>query len=264
MKSDAAEIAKSIESGDYYENAKQWYSQKYLMAHIERSYVIILAFFAIIISIISFNVIVGFLPLSKKVNFAVSISDQSDYFATIQHIGPRNEPYPDHSVSELLTSHFVDAWESYDYEDDYAKLVATTNSIEQFATPDILLKYKQETYNLGNLNSQKVRYRNYVKRDIKVLDNRTTRNRTTYRLQGGHKQKIDRKRIDNGIDPASEPYKATILFDATEISETGQKTTRWKAEIDFYYTNVSYDTEKGEFNPIQFEVIGYKSSQIEG
>lgn len=239
MQSFLKDIAASIESGDYFKDAREWYHKKYSFPFIERSYLVLLTTVSITISFIAISVLIDFLPLKTKVPVIVGIEDGVSEYAHLKRLrDPEKDVDSNIALTKSLISGFIDAYESYNYEDNFHKLKRNKKYISQFASDGVFDNYKRYI-STRNPNSMTLRYRKHTKRDIEVL-------KDTFELEK---------------DKNSEKYTAFVNFMSYESNVKGIRKSKWQAKIDFHFSDVKYNRKEKKFLPLDFAITNYNASE---
>jgi len=53
-----------------------------------------------------------------------------------------------------------------------------------------------------------------------------------------------------------------MLFDAYEVTPQFSNSSKWKAKIDFLFSDVKYNRKIKEFLPLEFKVTDYQVTEI--
>lgn len=249
------EIAKKIENGEYFQDAREWYKHKYIFPVIERSYLILITIISVITAILTFSTFNGLFPLQKSFLIVAPVQDQVNDYAKILRIGESGQEKEDadETLINFISGKFVGAFENYNYENNFQQLRSNINFLTEFASPEVLNQYKYYI-SIRNPNSLMLKYKQQASRKIEVK---------SLRLLGGTKKEIDKKFAEEGQEPKDErQYTAIVDFISTEKTAQGENQSNWQARIDFLYSNVKYNREEKEFSPINYKVVGYQSVEI--
>ncbi len=247
------DIASQIESDEYFENAREWYLAKYASLSADVSYFIVLMVFSLIVIVYSYVVIATFYPLNKVVPMTVTISDATQVYSRIIPLAGKlksAENDPDKFIVSYLLNKYVQARESYNYENNYELLERNKRFVQNFSTTQISRKF-ESALTIRNPDSPILRYRNHTIREIGV------------NAQGINVQEIKsiRKRMSQDKRPLLS-YRADVIFKSTEIGPDGEKDAKWKAVIDYLYSPVTYNREKQDFDQMEFMVTNYQVAEL--
>lgn len=252
-KNDYKIIAEKVESGDYFKDARDWYSQKYMMYFIERSYLLLILLFFVFLMFLCYSYYSAILPIKKSLPVKVSISSTADYTARITYLGNEKKEFDINNLYiKYFISRFVEAIESYDYRNDFKKLKISKNIIETLATKDILAYY-MDRISIRNPDSITLKFRKKISRTIKVDQSRIE-----------FSEVVDNDEFNSNSDKKIKNYLATANFEATEYNkDTGEKVvSNWQAKISLSFENIEYNYEEKDFSPLNFKVTNYESKKI--
>ncbi len=251
------QIAQSVETQQYYEDAKEWYQIKYLYPVIERSFFLFLTLVSVICSIIAFAVLSSFLPLTTHVPIAVSNNDPVQQYTTIskmtEKLGYSNA---DDVVQRYLLKRYIESFEEYDYFNDFEKLSANLRFIKTFSTP-AMHSYYEFFISLRNTDSMRLKYREHTKRFVEIKED-------SFKIT--EKKRVIKKFTDeagNIIEYPEIHYAATATFTSIVSNQNGEKRTIWKARADYVYSAITFIRSKMEFLPLYFRVEDYQSLEID-
>jgi len=255
------ELSQKIETGEYFEEAREWYIKKYLQYFIERTYLIILLSALLVIGVISINYYFDILPIKKSLPVKVTISNTADFSTRITYLGSKTK---DFDINEILIKYFskrfVDAIESYDYRNDFQKLKINKNIIQTLGSDEILAYYLDKI-SIRNRDSILLKYRKNTMREIKVADAidiaKASESKSTVTDNFAEIKKTD-------DDNKTKKYQITVNFDANEIDKDGTQTkTKWQSKIILSFQTIVYTFDKKEFSPLNFKVLSYESKKVE-
>lgn len=238
-KENRSEITEKIDNGSYYQDALDWYMDKYIYPVTERSFMIILAAFAFIsfafiaINIKSLIVDKTRIPITKYVESSV------DTFSNIRHIRNEGES-TQNAVARYLLKDYLKTREEYFPEimQDKKKIKKIFRKIKITSIKKEFRKYNF-LMNRANIFSPLIRYKNDTTRTVKV-------------------QSVI---FDN--DDAS-TGRATIMFNdlvtVSNIDNIGEKkeadSTSFKARIKFNLPDIVTIAKSGA--PLRFVVSSYE------
>lgn len=243
------EIAERVKSGEYFQDAHDWYQNKYLNPVVERAYFILLAFLSVTLIVIAFATLISFLPLKMWKPLLINVSDQTAQYVEFRSLGNRRdvEEDPNPIVQQYMLSKFIDAYESYDFRNDFQRLTRNENIVTSMATDEVLAEYKNYT-GTTNPNSPLLRLRSKGLLMVNVPGSTMNIERIATIGEEG-KNSIAR-------------YAATVDFSVQEISMTGSQESKWRAKVNFTYKEVRYDRSMKDFPPMEFKVVSYASEKV--
>jgi type IV secretory pathway component VirB8 len=244
------ELGQHIESGGFYQDARDWYEKKYVYAVIDRAYFILYILLLIALIIVSWSTFTTFLPLKPSKPVPIKIGDQVTQFAVLKPIGNRADrsENPQPEIQKYLLRRFIEAYETYDFRNDWQKLKRNEKFISLTATPETLEDYKSQN-STTNANSPILLYRNTALRSVEV-------NPATFAIEEIASMGGDSK--DN-----SKRYSATVEFTSLLRTTRGGEKSKWRARISFLYKDIRYDKEEKDFTPMEFKVMSYAADKLE-
>lgn len=239
----ARDITESIKSGEYFTDARDWYSRKYIHLISQRSFLIVITVISVLMAVVAIRVLMMFLPLVQVVPIAIEIESKVTEQPKLVPLGQKsyisnnfkdsNEP-----LIKYLVVRYIEARENYDYD----SLVAgdKLKYLKDFSSREVFDKYKQSIA-IDNPESPIIRYKKYSRRVIEPLD--------ATLIQVG-------KKIESGVQ------KVAVRFRSIEVGPQGVKKSLWIAKVEAEYTVVTYSKEIKKFSPLDFKVIHYEVSKI--
>ena len=157
MKDPVRNLEYLLSNGQYFNEAWNWYANKYLKQSIERLWLIVLAILCIIILIIHVLAANSFFPLFKSFPFVMYSDGTSDDLHVIKKITESNYQDPQLALAKYLVTYYVKLREGYNYSNlEQQKSHIKANSsrlvydsflryLDISQNPDSpLLKYKKE------------------------------------------------------------------------------------------------------------------------
>ncbi|MDB2414650.1 VirB8/TrbF family protein [Rickettsiales bacterium] len=236
MDRNTEEIAKKIENGSYFEDAYDWYSHKYLLPIVERSYILIVA---AVIGVAFFHIIINLQSFASSVDqppVIIYVDNSTDEFSYIHPISKADED-PQQAVIRHVISDYIKTREEYIPSKMYGKnYKAIVRKIKSTSTKSLLNEYKNYMSKL-NPNSPFVRYKDHIKRTIKIKKFRFLNDSIT---SGKARAIIEAKEFGGGKKPS---------------------TTLWSILVHFRAPNVSVIAKTGA--PLRFLVTYYKVTPVE-
>ncbi len=250
------ELAEKVESGEYFQEAREWYLGKYIYRFVERTYMLMLMFGLILLMLFCYTYYKAIQPIKKSLPVQVEISSAADFSTRITYLGSQNRDFDVNLVYiRYLSGRFIEAIESYDHKKDFKRLRINRNMIETLASPEIL-GYYTDKISIRNPDSLIMRYRRNTERQIEV---------DTKKLDIAPLNEEVGFRDNFGKQPESsiKKYQVTANFTATEIERTGtRKTSEWQSKIILSFQTIEYNFEKGDFTPLNFKVLSYESKLV--
>lgn len=264
------DIGEKIKSGEYFEDALDWYFIKYTAPLGQRSYFIIITAMAMLLAVLAIYILTMFLPLKQTLAYVVPISNKVDQYAELKYLGKPTED-PNQSVVKYLAGRYVTAYESYQFagltNTQYAELTADTGirsnadlsgegvlqlmqyvpygrirMIYNLSTLETFRQFVQHV-SLNNPQSPILRYRRDITRSINILNVDIL-------------DKIPLDILESG------QHKLVVRFRSTEVGASGVLQENWLAKIVLEYDRVVYSREEGRFSPLYFKVRSYEVEKL--
>ncbi|MBS0236240.1 MAG: hypothetical protein JSS50_02750 [Proteobacteria bacterium] len=234
MESGSRSISHSVQSGEYFSEARKWHLYTYTQIYTERFIIGVLA----LIAMFSTYIVIG-ITLSgywvERYPFPIFFSDSVKSYVQIKRLASGMEPVSI-SVARYLASKYVQDRESYNpYLLNSEEWDAKINRIRSMSTRGVYANYQYEV-DPNNPNSPQVIYKMQIKRDIIITD-------------------VKLKMLDNV------PVSVAILYDAKENRSNGAILTKWQANLDLSMTDLDAITD--EKIKLQFAVTKYNVEQIQ-
>lgn len=225
----------------------------------------------------AFMTLSSFLPLSARVPLAISVQDKAKSFVTISKLlYDKNDNDADNAVLRFLTGHYVEAMESYDYDNNFELLNKNKNLIRQLSLGTIYKDFSK-SIDIKNINGKIYKLRRNTKLEIEVLNGRIIPNRgrnfdSFIWIKNSEKlnkvnvnflsQNFKNKKVYHN-NSGEGKYTAFVDFYKTTIKNETKSTTKHRAKLDFIYKTISINKEERKFSPLNFTVFGYESIEIE-
>ena len=162
MDSYSNSLQEDIRSGKYFEDAKKWYSFKYITPLTQRSLVLIITGIACIILLgIGLN-INSLFPIIKQVRYSIN----ADTFQSSANIIPADQISNDPlgSISDIMIRNYITHRESYDYD----QLKSQFTFIQNNSTRLVFRKF-YNYMNIDNPLSPVLKYQKYIRRSVTIL-----------------------------------------------------------------------------------------------
>lgn len=148
-------------SGEYFADAKEWYSTKYLYPVSQRYFILMLASLLFIITSVLYSTIFAIMTKPTEYMYEVPVFDAIKYRADIEAL---DDAAPsEQSVAEYLAAKYVTKYESYSFADIPKQFEYIKNNSER----DIMMNFYHKM-DLSNDNSPILLYQKYT--DITISD----------------------------------------------------------------------------------------------
>ena len=122
-------IAESLQNGQYYVDAKNWYLYKYINPFVERNIVILLASFLVMAILIACIFYQSMMDTNPQVDFISKSNDITKNYVVINSLGSKSED-PQLLIEKYMTRTYIKKREEYDYNlvDEQLKFVKNSSS----------------------------------------------------------------------------------------------------------------------------------------
>lgn len=242
-----AEIAEKIRNGTYYKEAWDWYAFKYIYPVSQRSFFIFITIAAVLVTIAAVTSLYNFYPLRVKVPVAIDNPDMTQDYSRLVRVQVPENGDTDMPIVEYLAQRYVEHVEGY----AFGTFDKHLQFLKQFSSPPLYAEIEKR-YDIRNLDSLVLKFRDHTKRDVKIL---------SYEVERGE-----------GFSPTNEipkdvvvkdvPFRAYITFEATETNFTGITSRKWQATVDLTMSPIIFDKQNKKFPPLDFRVINYSVKPI--
>jgi type IV secretion system protein VirB8 len=221
------EIKQSIDSGDYFIEARAWYNYRSVYIICQQSYLMIALVFVLMIGLYLLLNIYVLLPMHKKVPYAIRNYSATNPLLKVTHANKfANDPYK--SIAFLLIKNYVKIRESFNYQELVPQLTyVQTNSSK------LIYKDYYNYIDTINPNSPVLRYnREYIKK-IDITD----------------------------ILPTQDPNQMIVRFTSKAFDQNNNLAENiiWQANVTFEMDKIN-DEKYGAF---YFSVIEYKLKKVQ-
>lgn len=248
---DPPNIKRMLESGEYFVQARVWYTERYLRPLGERSYFVIMTLLCALTIFLSLVVYSSLFPLTRNVPYTILGNFETMYEDTPFIRALRAVPAEDInlSIGRFLLSNYVKMREKYRYdvldiERRFARLRATTGDTE-------FDKYQLES-SPENPSSPTNRYGRNAVRDVAI------------------------QRVDLILSP-SHRYQTKVYYSTMLSAGTKNQINQWVATISFRFPKVTVDQKTNKvlqwnettktferMQNVDFEVMEYETHEITG
>ena len=242
-----AEIAEKIRSGTYYKEAWDWYAFKYIYPVSQRSFFIFITIAAIIVTVAAATALYNFYPLRVRVPVAINNPDMTKDYAELLKVKVPENGDTDMPIVEYLAQKYVENVEEY----HFGKFDKQLTFLKQFSSPPLYGEIEKR-YDIRNLDSLVLKYRDHTTRDIKLI---------SHQLERGEGY-LPNNEMPEGVANKDVPYRAYVTFEATESNFTGITTRQWQATVDLTMSPIIFDKQNKKFPPLDFRVINYSVKPI--
>lgn len=223
-------VAKNVKSGQYFEDARQWYTYKYVGPVTERSTLLVmLVVMGLALCVVSYT-FYALYPIKEKIPLIIKSHDAISSDPFIRPLG-EDLMYPQKSLAEYLIRDYIENRESYNFEKREKYLLRIKNA----SSKQVFKQYTTEI-SITNPQSPVLVYQNGLRRYVEIV---------SIHFPGGYDM----------IDRAVVKFKATV-----EDKKTKQKTTTlYKATMRFSLSDLVYVSKTK--SPFEFIVTNYSVQQ---
>jgi type IV secretory pathway component VirB8 len=201
-----ADIEKYVDSGQYFEDVRDWYIFKYVQPYATRAGLLICVL-VMSLGVITMINLFEKESILRNFPFPIQAYDQVNYFPFIKPISITKEAI-DVSIARYMSERYVKLREEYIPAKQVSdELEILNNQIRASSSKRVFSDYVLYMSPDSNPTSPVVKYKNQVKRKISVKG---------VQLIGGDR-----------------PDAAIVMFEAEEIFVDKREVSRWKAELSF-------------------------------
>lgn len=223
-------VAQNVKTGQYFSDARKWYTHKYIYTVTERSVLMFIFFITLIAFLVVLYVFNALFPMEKEVPFIIQVKDSIEYRSIIKPLAEDSNNSQE-AITRYLISNYIISYESYAYKDieKHAARIKSTSLKRIFKE---YANYMSTT----NYMSPLIIYQKSATRTVKIL---------SIVLQ----------------QDTPETGKAVVQFEAT-VEDRARKiktSTTYNANISFIISDVNTSTNKESF---EFLVTNYQTQQI--
>lgn len=230
-------VAEMIRSGRYFQEALDWYDEKYHTPIIEKAYAIFITIIALLSTVFAIVAVVDFLPVTVKMPMLLKLEDLDQYDISVR---PLSEDTNDSNrvVLHYLLGEYVRARENYvvsRFQSDVNRVRASSSKEEFIEFMDYIAP--------SNPASPITRYERHTERQVEVAS-------------------MDFGEMDDDFDAEKViPSQVTVFFVA-RTSGAENEVTRWKAMLRFDYTPFTINQENFTATPMKLVVTDYRVEQL--
>lgn len=154
-------VQEYIKSGEYFSDARKWYSSKYVVPLSSRSLLLLACImFATLLTIICINIDI-LLPVNEKINYLIKSGAEKQATITNTKQSALRDPYS--SVANIMLENYVKQREEYNYDLLKQQFVFIKNS----STSIIYMQFAN-FMNIDNPLSPVIRYQKLFRRSINI------------------------------------------------------------------------------------------------
>jgi type IV secretion system protein VirB8 len=233
----AEELIEYVDSGRYFEDARSWYNDKFVMPFVQRTWLIVIAIVAVISFVLVSINISTLLPLVEKVPYIMQVKDADSQYVKIASL-EQEDGDAWIAVSSYLVKSYITTWESYRFSDFRGdNLMQRKQRMRRNSARDLFQQYDALLNDSNPRNPIRI-YRNEAQRDITFDDLRFMK-------------------VDSGSAKVSVDFTATI----TQLVSGEKQSTKWNAEMIFQLPIIDPESQKG--TPLGFLVTAYTVTSLQ-
>jgi type IV secretory pathway component VirB8 len=236
------EITATIRSGQYFKDAIDWYTIKYIQPVTHRSFFLLVTTFSVFFSLAALRILSSILPIVETLPIVVENESMVDDYLHLKKLGNELED-PNVSVIRYLTGKYITVRETYEFD----KIQSTLAFLKAFSSPEEYQKHvnymKPESP-----ESPILKYRNHTKRIA------------TLSKEGGKDMVTIIKDPNLRLPPNM--HRLVAVFTAKETGPVASSTTAWKVSLDVRFSDVVFYKDKEAFSPMDFMVTRYELEQV--
>lgn len=205
--SEQKEIAQKMAHGEYFQDARSWYTTLYIAPIAERSAFLVIAALAGIVSFVAILSVLDLLPITERERIIITSNRMDDTLVAVAPLREQGKPL-NSALKKFFAANYVFKRENYRAM-DYAKDVAF---IQAHSDPAVWNQY---------------------------VTTSSTQNPRSYASMLGRVGERTVQITDVQVNSKVEPNVATVKYVTDFKKVTGGTQTSWTATLSFYYTKVS-------------------------
>ncbi|MDR2777971.1 MAG: hypothetical protein LBB13_00475 [Rickettsiales bacterium] len=246
-------ITDIVDSGVYFEDARNWYYLKYLAAFSERTFFIVISTMSITIVMLLYMTIGNILPLKESFPVLVRQPDAVKYYTTIKAVKPEKLDYnSNEAILRLLLIRFVKELFTHNYktgkiEDLNRKLL----KIKNYSTDDVLLKFRGD---FNQITSQM--FNKNIEQTVRIKTFRFKEKRNS------KKGRFSSSFIGKLVSRGKAFSEAELEYDINVILPGEKRVSSQKITVDFKFDTIKYNSLRKEFSKPVLIVTNYSISNV--
>lgn len=233
-------LTERIESGEYFREARDWYSILYLMPISQRVFFIVVACFACLFMFAAFISVGNLLPIAPRVPFPIYNDKMQELKPRMERFKAAEEP-ANPAIKRFYLTTYIQRREGYSASQMLANRAFVLRHSDEVTRDGYLQVISQ-----GNPQSPVRRYGRSRILDVQV-----------------RQVLVQPRTAGQALETA------TIDFSTIVVAKESQQKTDWTATITYEYTDLvvrnTYDALKGDyvldFDAPTFKVVGYEKRE---
>lgn len=242
-------IRESIENGDYFKDAMEWYSLSYISPITERAFFVLLSILSVFITYMFITIISSALPLKETVPVVIKEKDTAVYRTTIKSIKHKDEAKTtDEAVLRFLLINYIKEREEHNYK--RAKIQDVNEKLDKIKNNSSVEVFEQfkDFMSRSNPSSPIHFFNKNVERKITI---------NSFKFAKTKKITLFDK-MKGFLAMQALPTKAYINYTSHTILPNKIIKEQREAEITFKFNGIDIDKKTQKFSPLRFIVIDYK------
>lgn len=232
---DTQHIAKKVRDQSYFEDARIWYFEKYVLPISERSFTILLAIFCIAMATMVGLNIRFMISVPQRIPFILYVENSLTQFSYLQPLGNKKTP-PQEAIARFLITDYIRSREEFiPRKMDSTHYPHLLKRIKSSSSKTVLNEFKHYMSNM-NPYSPFIRYHDNITREINIKH---------FQL------------LSNDLTTG----KAVVQFEATEKTP-GKEDSRSTWEVLIHYRLPDIENVARTQAPLRFLVKYYKVKLI--
>ncbi|MDR2077351.1 MAG: hypothetical protein LBP39_00085, partial [Rickettsiales bacterium] len=246
-------VAAIVDSGTYFNDARDWYCLKYLAAFSERTFFIVISAMSVTIVLLLYLTIVNILPLKESFPVLVRQRDAVKYYSTIKAVKPEKLSYnSNEAILRLLLIRFVRELFTHSYktgkiEDLNTKLLKISN----YSTDEVLKKFRTDFNQIINQMFNKNIEQTV---QIKYFKFKEKENSGSGKYGLGFLRKL--------IPKTKVFSEAELEYDVSVILPGEKITNSYKILLDFKFDTIKYNSLRKEFSKPVLIITNYSIQSV--
>lgn len=232
------EITAQIKNGQYFKDAIDWYTIKFVQPVTHRSFFILVTTVSVITVLLSLSILFSVLPTIEVLPIVMPNKSMADYRFQLRQIGKAEED-PNISVIKYVAGKYIQLREDY----EFSHLEVDLDYVKRFSTEEEYARYVN-FMKPDRADSMILKYRNHTKRIIEL------------------KEVVVLPRTADSRLPPNQ-HRIAAYFIAKEKGPTAGENTLWKASLDVRFSDVVFYKDTQKFAPMDFMVARYEAQQVE-
>lgn len=235
------EVKQSVESGEYFREARKWYDHLYHAPISHRSILILITGLAVAIIFMSLMSLFIFLPVRENAPMVVRMSDSIQKMSRVEPLVQSYREDVDLAVMKWFIRDYISVYEGYDIN----RQQFFFRRVYALSAPEVYRAYVNFYKSAG---SPTFKYERHTKRTTRVENIRFLSEDIIEDRSGNQGEIVE--------------VKAKVTFVGVEEAQTEILEKAFEADVVFRYQKLFVDQQSGVITPMEFIVTDYKSKQL--